>query len=253
MVSTIETAQRLAIEKAGPIPSNRALATLAAVPLKRIKAAPTLEDYAALAAELGFEPGDLEDLQLQHFLAANGVRVFDYEAVCQRMDELVTPIGVSWFWSPLRPKDGECRNMDGYSRDDRSRGGVRHGYTWLGKPYTQTVPLHVLERVRLIERGFTGRAFFFVSDYAVSYPDPFLMVQVSGGPPYVIGQWDAPCWLDHNRDDTRPAPQPAGHAPKKRPLPLYRIAFVAGLAISTLFLTWKHSGNHNQHPTVRAR
>jgi hypothetical protein len=253
MVSAIENTRPLVIEEAGPIPSSRALAPLAVVPLKRIEAAPTLEDYAALAAELGFEPEDLEDLRLQHFLAANGVRVFDYEAVCRWMDELVTPTGARWFWSPLRPKDGECHHMDGYLRDVRSRGGVRHGYTWLDRPYTQTVPFHILNRVRLIERGFTGRAFFFVSDYAVSFPDPFLMVRVSGGPPYVIGQWDAPCWLDHNRDDTRPAPQTAGSAPKKRPVPLRRIAFAAGLVVSALFLAWRHSGTHNPHPIVRAK
>jgi hypothetical protein len=119
------------------------------------------------ALKLGFAPEDLDDMRLQHFLGANGVRVFDYEAVCRHMDELVTPIGAQWFWSPLRLEDGECRHMDGYRVNGRG-----HGYTWLGRPYTQTVPLHILKRVRHIEHSFAGRAFFFVSDYVAPYPDP---------------------------------------------------------------------------------
>jgi hypothetical protein len=175
------------VETARPIPTSHALAIPGADParIERLRPAePRIGDYIKLAAELGLEP----DLRL--YLMAQDVRVFDYEAVCQHMESLATAAGARWFWSPLRPKDGECPHMSSY----RGADGQLHGYTWLARRYAHTVPLHALERVAKIEREFTGRAFFFVSDYAAPDPDPYLMVTDGRGTPFVTDRWAEPGW-----------------------------------------------------------
>jgi hypothetical protein len=182
-----KTAWRAATGIAGVIPTSQALTIPGADPvrLERIRLAePRIGDHIKLAAELGLEP----DLRL--CLMAQEVRVFDYDAVCQHMESLATAAGARWFWSPLRQKDGECPHMDSYRGTD----GQRHGYTWLAHRYAHTVPLHVLERVAKIEREFSGRAFFFVSDYAALDPDPYLMVTDGGGTPFVTDRWAEPTW-----------------------------------------------------------
>jgi hypothetical protein len=185
---TTKTALRpLVIEEAWPIPTSQALTIPGSDPARidSIKTAePQIGDYIKLAAELGLDP----DLRL--CLMAHEVRVFDYAAVCQHMESLATAAGARWFWSPLRPKDGECPHMDGYRTGD----GDRQGFTWLGRRYAHTVPIHVLERVAKIEREFAGRAYFFVSDYAAPDPDPYLMVTDGRGTPFVTDRWAEPAW-----------------------------------------------------------
>jgi hypothetical protein len=175
------------VETAKPIPASQALTIPGADPIRLERLCqpePQIGDYIKLAAELGLEP----DLRL--CLMAHGVRVFDFAAVCQHMEALATAADMRWFWSPLRPKDGECRHMDGY----RGADGQRHGYTWLGRPYAHTVPMHALEQVKKIEREFAGRAFFFVSDYAAPDPDPYLMVTDGAGLLLVTDRWAEPAW-----------------------------------------------------------
>ncbi len=42
---------------------------------------PTVADYAAVAADIGYAPPHLSSLQLQEALGETGVRVLDYRAV----------------------------------------------------------------------------------------------------------------------------------------------------------------------------
>lgn len=71
-------------------------------------------------------------------------------------------------------------------------------------PYDQTVPLHALRKVALIEREYKGGdVAFFVADYApepavTPYPDPFLMAVIPnpklarGEGRFVLDFWDEP-------------------------------------------------------------
>jgi hypothetical protein len=250
--STLETARAEFVRAEYASPSTRGGTFPASQPQSKPQPAPTVEDYANLAGELGFQPADLPDLRLRHYLAAIGAEPFDYAAVERHMDYLIAgiPDVHAWYWSPLRPRDGECSHYDGYRTGDAGR---RSGYTWLGKPYLHTPPLHVLKLVRQIEDAAPVPVFFFVSDYSVADPDPFLMVKTEKGLPFVIAAWREPGW------DTSAMPAPTqeyrtfGRPLAHRSLPLYRIAFLAGLAISATFLTWRHSGDHNPHPIARSR
>jgi hypothetical protein len=85
------------------------------------------------------------------------------------------------------------------------------------------VPIHILERVRRIERSLAERGFntpvrFFVSDFekrksiprerADALNDPWLMILAAVAAPavlvpLVIGQWNEPCLVDPDPDDAR--------------------------------------------------
>ena len=187
---------------------------------------PTVADYAAVAADIGYAPPHLPSLQLQEVLGETGVRVLDYRAVCKWMDEYVRPLDAGWFWSPLRPKDAEGREFQGYTARGRDRMGHTHGQTERYRVYVNSgkdVPIHILERVRRIERSLAERGFntpvrFFVSDFEKRKPiprkreaalaDPFLMILAAVAAPavlvpLVIGQWNEPCLVDPDPDDAR--------------------------------------------------
>ena len=209
---------------------------------------PTVADYAAVAADIGYTPPHLPNLQLQEFLGETGVRVLDYGAVCKWMDEYVRPLDAGWFWSPLRPKDAEGRELEGYTARGRDRMDHTHGQTERYRVYVNSgkdVPIHILERVRRIEQTLAERAFntpvrFFVSDFEKRKPipreradalnDPWLMILAAVAAPaalvpLVIGQWNEPCLIDPDPDDARYARAAARRhqarrataAPVKRP------------------------------------
>jgi hypothetical protein len=187
---------------------------------------PTVADYAAVAADIGYAPPHLPNLQLQEALGGMGVRVLDYPAVCQWMDHYVRPLDAGWFWSPLRPKDAEGREVEGYTARGRDRRGHTHGQTERRRVYVNSgkdVPIHILDRVRRIERflaecGFDTPVRFFVSDFEkrkeiprereAALADPFLMILAAVAAPallvpLVIGQWNEPCLVDPDPDDAR--------------------------------------------------
>jgi hypothetical protein len=161
-------------------------------------------------------------MQLRHFLRENRVAVLEYAGVCRAMDELVRSLNARWFWSPLRVRDAECKHREGHSTRD---GRDTNGYTSLSRVYERggkPVPLHILQRVGLVERGLPFPVYFFVSEFEVRKPepallDPFLMAMVSGPEdtrsPYVLGQWDEPCWLDPDPDTARYAAAAAPRTP----------------------------------------
>ena len=94
-----------------------------------------------------------------------------------------------------------------------------HGQTERHRVYVNSgkdVPIHILERVRRIERSLASRGFntpvrFFVSDFEKRKPipreradalnDPWLMILAAVAAPaalvpLVIGQWNEPCLVD---------------------------------------------------------
>ncbi len=187
---------------------------------------PTVADYAVVAADIGYAPPHLPSLQLQEVLGETGVRVLDYGAVCEWMDQYVRPLDAGWFWSPLRPKDAEGREFEGYSARGRDRMDHTHGQTERHRVYVNSgkdVPIHILERVRRIEQTLASRGFntpvrFFVSDFEKRKPipreradalnDPWLMILAAVAAPaalvpLVIGQWNEPCLVDPDPDDAR--------------------------------------------------
>jgi hypothetical protein len=74
-----------------------------------------------------------------------------------------------------------------------------HGQT-VGSPYSKAVPLHILKRAVAVKKRFP-EAKFYVSDYAVHDPDPFIMVRVGNCEPVVFGVWDEPSFGDIKKRD----------------------------------------------------
>lgn len=63
------------------------------------------------------------------------------------------------------------------------------------RKYDKMVPTSVLNLVGMIEKEAPGTFGYYVSDYAVPTPDPFLMVyQPDTDRDFVVAHWDEPNW-----------------------------------------------------------
>ncbi len=136
------------------------------------------QEYIALAKELGISNDAMLKTQLEQFLAEEHIDVYLMQAVHAYMDDLVAKEqkqGLTWGWRPLRPFD-KSDNIP---------------YRLSGT-YAKPVPYPVLLTVKRITDVFGKALSFFVSDYEVVKPDPFLMVTAQGLPQYVIERWDEP-------------------------------------------------------------
>lgn len=56
------------------------------------------------------------------------------------------------------------------------RGHGSYYDAWAYRPYDRAIPIHILRHVKTIQARFSDSVPFFVSDYAVLQPDPFIMV-----------------------------------------------------------------------------
>lgn len=156
-----------------------------------------LGTYEVLAEELGFQPAQLLEEQLLRFLNEAAIPTYDYSKVDAYMAALAEEQGEAWIWRPLREKD----KPDGWywqGRNSKKLGethGRGHGSyrdEWNYRPYDKVIPIHILRQVKTIQDKFGDRVMFFVSDYAVPNPDPFIMVTALDVQKIVFGVWDEP-------------------------------------------------------------
>jgi len=153
-----------------------------------------IESYEELSKELGFYPGQLLEEQVLRFFLSEGITVYNEDDVfnylCKKVDESRSRSIYRWVWIPLREKD----------RD----GGIaitgrlpRDNWCGLWSPqwdtiYSKLVPARTLEKVKLIESKFPDKLRFYVSDYVVPNPDPFIMVTAVGVRTLIFDVWDEP-------------------------------------------------------------
>lgn len=155
-----------------------------------------IEEYEKLSNELGFHPGQLLEEQVLRFFLSEGIEVYDEEEVfnylCKKVDEIRNRSNniYRWIWVPLREKD-----RDGGS----SIGGRIHRDAWCGlwspewnTTYSKLVPTKVLEKVKLLESKFPNKLRFYVSDYSIPNPDPFIMATAVGVRNLIFDVWDEP-------------------------------------------------------------
>jgi len=136
-----------------------------------------VKSYEELAAQLGFAPEELVRARLLTFFCDHGIKVYDYaevDAYLKKKRQIDKQ--ERWVWRPLR------------SQDRPSDDWAAHG-SWYGDgalirsacpPYSRLVPQHALEKVANIKKTFGDQVQFFVSDYPVPAPDPFIGVRVKG-------------------------------------------------------------------------
>ena len=140
---------------------------------------PPTEEYMAIAKRLGVTVNGLTRITtLETVLLDEHVRIYRFKDVISYMDKK-TPKGKIWGWTAVRVVD---RNRCGRS--------VTFGYNdvngrFFPGPYDKPIPFPVLLTMEKIENAMAqlpeaSRPAFFITDYAVPSPDPFLMVATPG-------------------------------------------------------------------------
>jgi len=168
-----------------------------------------LVNYVALAEELGLKNRALDEVRIKQILAAEDILIYPEPQVADFLrahaKKELGPNG-TWVWKPLfeEKRDAEVNRSRNVLMQQQA------GFTptvWLvsgGPPtsamyegerklsvYEKPVPMSALLLVKKI-RALIPTADFYVSDYAVLNPDPFLMFTVNGGPVYIVAHWDEP-------------------------------------------------------------
>ncbi len=167
------------------------------VPMPANHGTEPLGTYETLADELGFQPAQLLQEQLLRFMNDERIPTYDYVKVDAYMAALAEEQDKGWIWRPLREQD----KPGGWSwegRDTKALGetyGRGHGSykdEWNYRPYDKAVPIRILRQVKKIQDKFSHKVLFFVSDYAVPDPDPFIMVTALDVQKIVFGVWNEP-------------------------------------------------------------
>ena len=157
-----------------------------------VKSRPSLAEYRTVADSIGFMPAQLLEASVLEFVAANRIPVFDYEEVWRYLAKKAEDVDKHFVWCPLRGKDlpPPSRGFDWRNGEVLTK--YKHGGL-MATPYGygKAVPMKVLEDVRRIEKEFPTML-FFISDYEVPNPDPFIMMTSQGIRLIVFGVWDEP-------------------------------------------------------------
>ncbi len=146
----------------------------ARIPVRLVKSQKQ-RSYEEVAHSLGFIPAELTRTRLLEFFEEENVKLYDYAQVrtwLTRKKEQAK--ATNWCWRALREKD----IITGYRwGGDNKEDGFYWSSEWSCRPYELLVPMHALEKVAKIEAKFGDRVKFFVSDYASTNVDPFVMVR----------------------------------------------------------------------------
>jgi hypothetical protein len=190
--------------------------------------------YRQVARSVGVSDTALDIEEFRLFLDQQDLPVFNRAEVVAYMDKVAkrdNPTGLGWHWAPVREKDAHIgltfgtpseqteRPVSAANRariTETSRSPASDYYSDTMHPYTRILPLHVLQKIALIEHGFhPDKVRFLVSDYTLAphvvtklaplpppprvNPDPFLMAVVPGADAdghslgtFVIDVWDEP-------------------------------------------------------------
>ena len=143
-------------------------------------------EYCKLATELGLRSAAIIRAEILQVMADNAIQGYDPEEVYQYLKKKANEHGQIWIWRPLRERDRVEWNIAG--RDG-------NGSYWSGspvyRPYDRAVPFEVLRNAKVIQDRVPD-ALFWVSDYAVPNPDPFIAATALDVGQIIFGVWDEP-------------------------------------------------------------
>jgi hypothetical protein len=166
---------------------------------------PDLSEYQKVADTPGFEPPEIEAQKREvarrevvEFLLDKGYPIYSNKAVHDFMAKLAEKEKKVFCWARLRGKatPAESERMREFMQNfyvDHSVSREEHGLI-VPSPYRKRVPLEMLKRAAAIKEKFGKEVEFYVSDYAVVDPDPFIMVKRGNCEHIVFGVWDEPGW-----------------------------------------------------------
>jgi hypothetical protein len=156
------------------------------------------EQYQDLSAELGLCPGDMLTLQIKNFMIEQQIPMYDYSSVVDYMRRVAAKERKKFFWRPLRKKDKDVWGTWEWNVSQSGEWNVRQSDDYYRRfecsVYDKMVPLHILQDVKLLDKKFDGKVGFFVTDYAVPRPDPFILVSApqESAERIIFGAWDEP-------------------------------------------------------------
>ena len=137
---------------------------------------PPTEEYRKLAKKLGIAVvAETVTTTLDEVLRAEGIDIYAMADVSAYMEK-VTPKGRIYVWKA-------CRQLD-KQRSERHitlDGSSSHHGQFSDGVYSRPIPYPVLltiDRIEEVTKKYRIQPAFFVSDYAVPAPDPFLMVTI---------------------------------------------------------------------------
>ncbi len=150
------------------------------------KTEPRLDEYLALAKELGVgaaDNGRILQMEVADFLWENEIEMYNYMEVETYLIELGRRLykGKDLVWKPLRICDS-----------------LNLGYGWHRSHYEEevydkAVPFEVLKNVKLLTGKFGYKLKILVSDFEkVSKPDPFIIATARNMDRIVFGVWNEP-------------------------------------------------------------
>jgi hypothetical protein len=131
----------------------------------------TLAQKLGVILEVGTDP-------LENILRAEFIHIYPMAQVSKYLSR-ITPKRKVWGWKCLRAEDYKRSNIDIKNRIIFGS-NTKHGM-FLEGIYNRPIPLAALMTIDKIEEATKHLALkpaFFVSDYAVAMPDPFLMVTI---------------------------------------------------------------------------
>lgn len=150
-----------------------------------IAVAPDMEEYVEAAHAVDFRSPEVERLAFMRELRDVGCEVYDYDHVNRFLRaEASREANRVWIWKPVSAQAKpicSCANSGGWG----SAGG--HSTT----TYTKAIPIEALRLMKIVADRVPDVR-FYVSDYEVRVPDPFLLVMRSHDVQAVIYHWDEP-------------------------------------------------------------
>lgn len=171
-----------------------------------------LSEYEAVAKTLGYNPPELAERKTEiarreviEFLLDKGFPIYNNQQVHDFMTTLARKAQRVFVWARMRDYTHEeierqrqaARHFavlrSGFGIEDHVVREEKHGQM-VSTPYSKRVPLEILKRAAAIKERFGQEVEFYVSDYAVVDPDPFIMVKRGACKHIVFGVWDEPTW-----------------------------------------------------------
>lgn len=158
-----------------------------------------LTEYEQIADGLNFHPSELFERRVRNFLIEEDIPIYAYRDVFDYMARLCRKVQKGWEWAPLEHDHLTAMALissdltTGQRFDTDADPNKLRGGGFRVTAYSRLVPVEHLKNAKRIRDKFGGKVQFYVSDFAVPNPDPFICVHWLGlAEPIVFGVWDEP-------------------------------------------------------------
>lgn len=163
--------------------------------------------YMKLAKSINLKSPAVDYSQMGEILADHGFQVYDFAKVDNYLyhEALKQGTQMRWVWKPMREEDGKALAESGAWGTSTEMGRMASSV------YAHAIPERVLEKVECLLTEMPD-AIFFVSDYEVVKPDPFLAVStrrmLQDHKIFIVDQWDEPGFKDSPKPIVEPLSSP---------------------------------------------